>query len=60
VVRLTLYDAAGRMVQDQDLGLLLPGHHTAEIAGSSLPPGLYVYELQAGAWRQTGSLIRVH
>jgi len=47
-VKLVIYDAAGRKVADVAEGYYAPGRH--EVAYSDkLPPGVYVYRLDAGA-----------
>lgn len=48
-VRIELTDLLGRVVESRDLGRQLPGEHTGQLATAHLPPGLYLYVVQAGA-----------
>jgi hypothetical protein len=47
-VRLAVYDAAGRRVALAAEGYYGPGHHDVPFS-CALPPGLYLYRLEAGA-----------
>lgn len=42
-VRIEVYSAAGRLLQQHDLGRQMTGEHTEEIDVSELPAGAYVY-----------------
>jgi hypothetical protein len=44
-VRVRALDASGRVVHERDMGVLLPGEHTADL---QLPAGIYIVELLAG------------
>jgi hypothetical protein len=44
-VRVRALDASGRVVHERDMGVLLPGEHTADLR---LPAGIYIVELLAG------------
>ncbi len=44
-VRVRAMDVSGRLISEQDLGLVLPGEHTTELR---LPAGIYIVELLAG------------
>jgi len=47
-------DMSGRVVGEQDLGVMLPGEHAAELR---LPAGIYLIELLAGKERHKARLI---
>ncbi|MGE5401671.1 MAG: TIM-barrel domain-containing protein, partial [Ignavibacteriales bacterium] len=52
-VRLKIYDALGREIRilvDQDE---LPGNHQVEFDARDLPSGIYIYEIQAGSYRES-------
>jgi hypothetical protein len=44
-VRVRALDVSGRVVHERDMGVLLPGEHTADL---QLPAGIYIVELLAG------------
>jgi hypothetical protein len=44
-VTVRAWDASGRVVHERDIGVLLPGEHTADL---QLPAGIYIVELLAG------------
>lgn len=55
-VELIVYDALGRAVARLVDGRLEAGRHEAVFEAGALPPGLYVYELHASSFRETGRL----
>jgi len=44
-VTVRAWDASGRVIHQRDMGVLLPGEHTADL---QLPAGIYIVELLAG------------
>ncbi len=58
-VHLTVYDVLGRSVATLAEGTHEAGVHDAIFAGESLPTGIYVWRLTAGAAVQTGRLLLV-
>lgn len=47
--RVSLYNAAGKLVENIDLGTLPPGLHTCQIDGSGLASGIYFVRLLSGS-----------
>jgi len=45
---LEVFDLLGRQIEQINLGILNPGHHTVDFDGSSLASGIYLYRLKAG------------
>ena len=45
---LEVFDLLGRRIEQINLGILNPGHHTFDFDGSSLASGIYLYRLKAG------------
>ncbi len=58
-VELTIFDVAGRRVACLlQGGLLRSGPHTAVWApAESTPRGIYMYQLRAGSWSQSGRIV---
>ena len=56
-VTVTLYDALGRQVQRQPLGMQAAGARQARLDVAALPPGLYLVELATPAARQVRTLV---
>jgi hypothetical protein len=50
-VRIEVYSAAGRLLQQHDLGRQMTGEHTESIDVSQLPAGAYVYGIVTGQSR---------
>lgn len=50
-VRIEVYSAAGRLLQQHDLGRQMTGEHTERIDVSELPAGAYVYGIVTGQSR---------
>jgi len=59
-VRLVVFDMLGREVSVLADGWQAAGRHRARFSGQDLPSGLYVYELNAGSFVQTRSMVRIH
>jgi hypothetical protein len=58
-VSLSLYDLAGRRVRDLYRGAAFAGEHEIEADVSTLPPGVYVYRLEAPACAAARKLVIV-
>ncbi|HVZ38556.1 MAG TPA: Omp28-related outer membrane protein [Candidatus Kapabacteria bacterium] len=59
-VAVTLYDAAGLLVRQSDLGLVEPGEHSTTLDLRGLPSGMYTYTLRAGAFIASRTMTVVH
>jgi len=57
LVRMQVYDLAGRMVSELVNGWREAGSHEVLFDGSDLASGIYIYRLQAGAFAASGKLI---
>ena len=51
-------DIEGRLVAQQDFGLLPQGPAVLNIPTDNLPEGVYTYRLQIGSRVETGTVIR--
>ena len=60
IVRLTVFDALGRIVQTGEQVMQIAGRHTATFDAANLPDGVYLYRLEANDEILTGvvTLIR--
>jgi hypothetical protein len=58
-VRLAVYDALGRTVAVLVDRHQAPGHHRVVFEAGSLPSGLYVYRLEAGARSESRTMLLV-
>lgn len=56
-VRLVVYDALGRAVRTLVDGVRPAGRHRIRFEAGALPSGLYIYQLDAGAFRQTRTML---
>jgi hypothetical protein len=56
-VRLQIFDALGRTVAAVDEGIRQPGSYTIRWDASGLPSGVYLYQLQAGGFRQSKRML---
>jgi len=57
VVRLSIYDSAGRLVQTLADGRQIAGDQRATLQGSDLPAGVYLLRLEAGSVVKTGKVV---
>lgn len=57
--RLSLYDAAGRLVRTLDGGHRSPGRHRFDLSADGLPGGVYLYRLETTAGAESGKLMIV-
>jgi hypothetical protein len=55
-----MFDVLGREIHRMVDAAMPPGEHRVNFDGSTLAPGLYLLEIQAGTERQTISLTRAH
>ncbi len=53
-MRITLYDATGRLVQTLVSGTRPAGTHDARLDASDLPSGLYLYRMEADGIVRSG------
>lgn len=58
LVRLSVFDALGRLVSAAAEHVLPAGRHQLAFDGSSLPPGVYFGRVEAGAASRTVKLVR--
>ncbi len=58
-VRVTVYDALGRELRTLVDADAAPGRHAATFDAAALPGGMYFYVLEAGAFRDTGTVVVV-
>lgn len=56
-VSLNLYDEGGRLVTSIVDGYFAPGMHRTLASLSNIPPGLYIYQMTAGQFRQAKKLV---
>ncbi|MEM9665884.1 MAG: lamin tail domain-containing protein [Bacteroidota bacterium] len=56
-VRLVVYDVTGREVMRLVDGQLEAGQHTVRFEASTLPSGVYVYRIEAGAFSATRQMV---
>jgi hypothetical protein len=59
-VLIRMFDVLGREIHRMVDAAMPPGEHQVNFDGSTLAPGLYLLEIQAGTERQTISLTRAH
>jgi hypothetical protein len=59
-VRIRMFDVLGREIHRMVDATMPPGQHHVNFDGSTLAPGVYLLEIQAGTERQTISLTRAH
>lgn len=55
-VALQIFDYTGRMVLQEDKGILSKGAHTVSVNTAQLPPGLYFYRTRIGDEQLNGTL----
>lgn len=56
-VVLNVYDVMGKLVMNTNFGEQTTGYHTYKVNTSSLPAGIYVFTIQAGASQSTKKVI---
>ena len=57
LTELTLWDASGREVLRPLESFMLGGRYTIQFNVANLPPGLYLYRIEAGTWSEIGQLV---
>ncbi|MBT7618503.1 MAG: T9SS type A sorting domain-containing protein, partial [Calditrichaeota bacterium] len=57
IVKVSVYDASGRLVKILANGVHLAGYHTTLLNGNTLSSGIYFYRIDAGSFKQTRKLI---
>ncbi|HEX7070870.1 MAG TPA: T9SS type A sorting domain-containing protein [Rhodothermales bacterium] len=58
-VRLCVYDALGRIVEEVEIGFLPAGQHTIPLSLAELSSGVYFYVVASGLEHAIGRLVRV-
>ncbi len=56
-VSLTIYDMLGRMVTNLVSETLAPGRYEYAWSAEGLPGGIYIYRIEAGAFRDAGTMV---
>jgi hypothetical protein len=56
-VKIEIYDLLGHKIRTLINKRMAPGYHEVEFRPESLPPGLYFFRIEAGAYKETQKMI---
>lgn len=55
--RILVFNVAGQLIREMNLGRMQAGYHTVQFGGSDLPSGMYFARVQAGSYHSTQKLM---
>jgi hypothetical protein len=58
-VKIEIYDLLGHKIRTLINKRMAPGYHEVEFRPESLPPGLYFFRIEAGAYKETQKMILI-